>query len=255
MGCGSSSGNAAAAPGQPQAVVVELSEKDRNAIAVQGLKDALLWALEESIKTGKQMEVWKEDDIRIKMPCMEKIDALKEKVTSVPVVGSAAAKAIDEALTPFEGQFAEAGVAVVSDGRTHQAIAGIINNLTPDNAIYLCREGGVTACVDYLKDFAKALLREALTPVVNDIMNDHVLTKSWKALVSAINKGAALAKMDELDFDLDTYVYESALNSLMSLMMRKEKEIRDAPAQAVSWAVQQCFGAVDPKNWKKTKDG
>eukprot|EP01064_Diplonema_japonicum_P005931 TRINITY_DN13914_c6_g1_i2.p1 TRINITY_DN13914_c6_g1~~TRINITY_DN13914_c6_g1_i2.p1 ORF type:complete len:249 (+),score=94.95 TRINITY_DN13914_c6_g1_i2:75-821(+) len=248
MGCGGSS------QAQPETIVVELSEADRNAIAVQGLKDALKWALEESVKLAKVMDTWKEDGIKIQMPCMDKVNALKEKVGGIPVVGGGAQKAIDEALSPFENLFAEAGVAVCGDARTTSAIAGIVNNLSVDNAVYLCREGGVTACVDYLRDFAKALLKEALTPIVKDIMNGHALTKAWKTLVDAINKAASLTKMDQLDFDLDEYVYEQAMNSLMVLMMKKEKEIRDAPAQAVSWAVQQCFGAIDPKKWKKSKE-
>eukprot|EP00659_Diplonema_papillatum_P023340 gene23340-35752_t len=187
MGCGASSEQPAP---QAEERPKELTAEERNAIAVQALKDALSWAAREAVEMAKSASVWAEDGIKIEVPCMDKINGLKEKVKAIPLLGGQLVKGLDAATDPFEEQFQNAAMTVCGDNRTLNTYTSIVANLDPGNAIHLCREGGVSACSDYLTEFAKAMLRDTMTPIINDIMSKHPLTNIWKTAIETYNTAA-----------------------------------------------------------------
>ena len=180
-----------AAAAQPQKPP-ELTQEEKNEIAVRGLKDALNWAVDGAIETSKQEDTWKEEEIQIKVPAaaLDKINALKEKVEQVPLVGSSLGEALIKTTEPFEENFLNAAMTVSADESTITVFKGIVNDLNTEGAMALCKSGGVTACVDYLGQNAKVQLTEQMTPVVNKVMEEHPLTKIWKGSIEKYNSAA-----------------------------------------------------------------
>ena len=230
MGCGASNDQK---PAQTQEEKPKgLTTAQQNEIAVQGLRDALTWAIEQSMVMGKNIETWSSAEFKIAVPCMDKIEKLKAKVSEVPLVGSTLSGGLDKACEPFEEQFANAAMTICQDNRTQTTFIAIIQGLSAENAVELCKSGGVSACVDYLKEYAKALLHEQMTTIINNIMDSHPLTNLWKTAVEKYNMAAGKVDgIDEIQFNLNEYVLDQAMQKIYNMMMTKEKEIRAAPAQ------------------------
>eukprot|EP01060_Flectonema_neradi_P008895 TRINITY_DN16362_c0_g1_i1.p1 TRINITY_DN16362_c0_g1~~TRINITY_DN16362_c0_g1_i1.p1 ORF type:complete len:254 (+),score=52.61 TRINITY_DN16362_c0_g1_i1:64-825(+) len=249
MGCGASNDQK---PAKTQEEKPRgLTQAQQNEIAVQGLRDALTWAIEQTMVMGKNIETWSTPEYKIQVPCMDKVEKLKAKVADVPLVGGTLSSSLEKACEPFEDQFANAAMTICQDSRTQNTFVSIIQGLSAENAVELCKSGGVSACVDYLKEYAKALLHEQMTAIINNIMDSHPLTNIWKNAVEKYNMAAGKVDIEPIDFNLNEYVLNQCMDKIYAMMMTKEKEIRAAPANAVSWAVQQVFSGVDPANWKQ----
>jgi len=226
--------------------------EEKNAIAVQGLKDAMQWALNQSVQFTSTIEAWSEEELKIKVPVQDKIDSVVDKVSSIPLVGGGLAEALKKTTDPFEESFADAGKSVAENPKTIGCFMNVINTINVEDAISLTRAGGVTACVDYVQEMGKAAVKAALVSVVDEVMNEHKLTKAWSKFIDAFNSAADKCPgIDPIDFNLNEYVLQCALDAVFLVMMRKEREIREAPGQAVSAAIQQAFGKADPSTWKR----
>jgi len=251
MGCGASSQKEEPKPAQQEGPK-PLTTEEKNAIAVQGLKDAMQWALDQSIKFTSTVEAWADEELKIKVPVQEKIDTLSDKVSSIPIVGGGLADALRKTTDPFDESFADAGKSVAENPKTITCFMNVISTIDVHDAVVLCRSGGVTACVDYVQEKGKAAVKAALVSVVDEVMKDHALTNIWTKFIDAFNKAAGKCPgVDPIEFNLNEYVLQCALDAIFLVMMRKEKEIRAAPGQAVSAAVQQAFGKADPSTWKR----
>jgi len=249
MGCGAS--NEAQQPAKDEGPP-PLTIEEKNAIATQGLKDAMKWALDQAVGHCSTVGAWAEEELKIKVPVQDKIDGLCEKVGSIPIVGGGLADALRKTTDPFEESFADAGKSVSENPKTITCFMNVINSINVEDAIALCRSGGVTACVDYVQAKGAAAVKAALTAVVDEVMKDHALTSIWGKFIDAFNKAADKCPgIDPVEFNLNEYVLQCALDAVFCVMMRKEKEIRNAPGQAVSAAVQQAFGKADPSTWKR----
>lgn len=252
MGCGAS--NDAQQQQQPpkDEGPPPLTLAEKNAIATQGLKDAMKWALDQAIGHCSTATAWAEEELMIKVPVQDKIDNLSDKVSSIPIVGGGLADMLKKTTDPFEWSFADAGKTVSMNSKTITCFMNVINTINVEDAIALCRSGGVTACVDYVSEKGKASVKAALTSVVDEVMKEHALTNVWTKFIDAFNKAAdKVPGIEPMEFNLNEYVLQCALDAVFIVMMRKEKEIRAAPGQAVSAAVQQAFGKADPSTWKR----
>lgn len=250
MGCGASSQQAEPAP--QETGPAPLTCEERNAIAVEGLKDAMKWALDQSIQITSDVAAWADEELKIRIPVQDKIDSAMEKAAGIPLVGGGLVDALKAATDPFEEAFADAGKSVSANDKTGNCFMKVITSIDVGDAIALCRSGGVTACVDYVKEKGSAAVREAMVSVVDEVMKEHTLTSVWGKFIDKFNSIASKAPgLEPIEFNLNEYVLDKALDAIFIVMMRKEKEIRNAPGQAVSAAVRQAFGTVDPSQWKR----
>lgn len=259
MGCGA--GKVAPEPEAPK----ELTQAEREAIAVRALKDALKMALGHALEQGSQAALWAEDKYRIKAPNQEategKISECQEaaKASKIPILPGAIIKICDQLTSQLEDvskQFGDAAMTVVVHPGFKACYDRIIDELTTTKALELCRTGGTTACTDYLEAEAKAKIMTGVTLVVGTSLKEHTLPKNWKKFSETWNSlsdkvSKVSITLDKLEFDFDEYVAEKTLDHFREMMMEKEKEIRKAPGQAVSEAVKQVFGGADPSTWKK----
>jgi len=251
MGCGASNDAQQQQPPKDEGPP-PLTLAEKNAIATQGLKDAMKWALDQAIGHCSSATAWAEEELMIKVPVQDKIDALSDKVSSIPIVGGGLASTLKKTTEPFNESFADAGKSVSENPKTITCFMDVINSINVEDAIALCRSGGVTACVDYVQAKGAAAVKAALTAVVDEVMKDHALTSIWGKFIDAFNKAADKCPgVEPIEFNLNEYVLQCALDAVFLVMMRKEKEIRNAPGQAVSAAVQQAFGKADPSTWKR----
>eukprot|EP01063_Lacrimia_lanifica_P024549 TRINITY_DN32426_c0_g1_i1.p1 TRINITY_DN32426_c0_g1~~TRINITY_DN32426_c0_g1_i1.p1 ORF type:complete len:253 (+),score=116.81 TRINITY_DN32426_c0_g1_i1:63-821(+) len=251
MGCGASQQQEQAPPPKEEGPK-PLTQAEKNAIAAQALKDAMSWALDQSLMFTKKVESWVDDaEIKIKVPVQEKIDSLLEKVAKVPLVGGSLAEALKKTTDPFEEAFADAAMTIAASAKTRTKFSEVIDGITVDDAIVLCRAGGVSACVDYVKAAAEDKVKAALEPIVEEIMSEHTLTNIWGGFIEKFNAAAdKVSAVDPIEFNLNQYVMECAIGGIFTVMMRKEGEMRKAPGQAVSAAVRQAFGSP-PDQWKR----
>jgi len=264
MGCGAGKQGAGEAP--PKG----LSQDEKNAIAVQALKDALGLAVNYAIEMGSKADTWT-GDFKIGLPIQGQIDDAKKQIKEAtlpkvgPIGGGAVPGAeeacglIDKATGPFEKQFTEAAVAVLSNPGTKSKYTETITSLSVNEAITLCRTGGAGACVQYLDKSCAGAIKASMAPVVDGIMESHPLTNAWKDFIDQFNKAIALVKtatagkvdIKPIEFDLNGYVLEQTIKGIKTLMLQKEEQIRKAPGEAVSAAIKCVFGGVDPDQWKK----
>lgn len=250
MGCGASKQENNAPPKEEGPK--PLTQEEKNAIATQALKDAMGWALDQSIIFTSTVAAWRQDEeLKIKVPIQDKIDSLCEKVGKVMLVGSSLAEALRKSTDPFEEAFADAAQVVAAAAKTRDSFTSVIDGISVQDAIALCRAGGVHACVDYVKGNGEDRVKVLLTPIVEEIMKDHTLTNIWGGFIEKFNAAAdKVSAVDPIEFNLNEYVMEQAIRGIFIVMMRKEEEIRKAPGQAVSAAVRQVFGS-DPSEWKR----
>eukprot|EP01062_Namystynia_karyoxenos_P059397 TRINITY_DN50845_c0_g1_i1.p1 TRINITY_DN50845_c0_g1~~TRINITY_DN50845_c0_g1_i1.p1 ORF type:complete len:267 (+),score=106.84 TRINITY_DN50845_c0_g1_i1:74-874(+) len=266
MGCGASGGKQEEKKGDAPAK--GLTQEEKNQIATEALKDALSLAIDHAITHGIDEERWKKEDLRIGVPIRDDVDANLKKAREfkLPMIGTTIpgvdtlCGGIEKAMEPFEDQFRSAAIAVVKADGTKEQYKKVVSEITVNKAIKITREGGVTACVDYLEAESSGAIKAAMEPIVEQIMKDHMLTKVWTGFIEKYNSLADAAgkvpkapEIPKIEFNLNQYVMTSTLTGIKKLMMEKEKQIREAPGQAVSSAIQQVFGGKDPDSWEKKK--
>lgn len=259
MGCG------AAKVAQEPAGPKELTQAEKNAIAVRALKDALNMALNHAVARGSELALWQEDKYRIRTPKQDMLETKigecqkKAEESSIPLLPKAIIKICEELTEQLKGvsdQFGDAATVVVKHPGFKATYVNLIGTLSTETAIELCRTGGTTACTDYLEAQAKAKILAGVTAVVGSSLQDHTLPKAWKTFSDSWNSLADKVEkisitLERLDFDLNEYVAEKTLDAFRQIMMEKEQEIRKAPGEAVSEAIKQVFGGADPSTWKK----
>jgi len=260
MGCGAS------AKVEPEPAPKPLTQEEINAIAVQGLKEALCMAINYGVEKASVLEFWAQEKYRIKTPSQDNFESkIKECKTTaqekdIMLVTAMVVKvcdAIQGELEEVSAMFGDAAMTLVKHPGFVSFYTRIVNELSVSEAIQVCRKGGTSACTEYLEKQANEKIIQGATRVCKESLEQHKLPVAWKKFTESWNSLAEKATkvgitLEPVDFDLNEYVAKETLNHFKTLMMEKEAEIRKAPGAAVSDAVKQVFGESKPEDWKRS---
>lgn len=112
-----------------------------------------------------------------------------------------------------------------------------IKQMTIDDAkkILNGREDEATV---YFKEKASDRLRELFKPIAHDSMSQVGVTKAYQDLNAKLD---AIPLVDQIRFDLDSYVTDETLDGLFLMIAREEKKIRENPAARVTDLLKKVF--------------
>lgn len=92
----------------------------------------------------------------------------------------------------------------------------------------------------FFKDKTYAPLSRRFKPLVHGAMAEVGVTRSYQKIEDKID---ALPVAGLLDFDLDTYVTDKALDGLFYMLAQEEAKIRSDPAARVTELLRKVFGS------------
>ena len=102
--------------------------------------------------------------------------------------------------------------------------------------------GNETAATDFFKRKTSAKLRAQYLPIIRTKMNEVGVVNHYNKMISQYNKFPLTKKVD---FKLENYVADKALEGLFSLLAEKEKDIRKNPVQRTTALLRRVFAAQD----------
>ncbi|MBN2419457.1 MAG: DUF4197 family protein, partial [Deltaproteobacteria bacterium] len=78
-------------------------------------------------------------------------------------------------------------------------------------------------------------------PSVHSVMSRTGVTKRYQDIETKVRNIPFVAALP-LNFDLDEYVAENALNGIFYMLEKEEKKIRDDPAARITELLRDVFG-------------
>ena len=100
-------------------------------------------------------------------------------------------------------------------------------------------EGGETAATEFFRRTTSAPLRARYAPIVEAKMAQVGLARTYADLAGRYN---ALPAVPKLQFDLNAYVIDKALDGLFTVLGEEERRIRTDPAARVTELLREVFG-------------
>jgi len=91
----------------------------------------------------------------------------------------------------------------------------------------------------YLKDKTYTPLETAFQPIVHSTMSEVGVTRRYQEIE---NKVRSIPFTDMIEFDLDQYVTEKALDGLFLMLAEEERKIREDPVARVTELLRKVFG-------------
>jgi hypothetical protein len=192
----------------------------------RGLKEALSIGTGNAVSNASQEDgYFKNPNIRIPLPAnitkMEKVlDAagMGQQVDDFKLsMNRAAEKAAPEAKELF------------IDAITQMSFSDAENIL----------KGGDNAATLYFKDKTYSRLQEIFQPIVHSSMSKTGVTRNYQEIEAKID---SIPFASSINFDLDQYVTDKALDGLFFLVGEEEKKIREDPAARVTDLLEDVFG-------------
>jgi hypothetical protein len=99
--------------------------------------------------------------------------------------------------------------------------------------------GGNNAATLYFKDKTYSRLQEIFQPIVHSSMSKTGVTRNYQEIEAKID---SIPFASSINFDLDQYVTDKALDGLFFLVAEEEKKIREDPAARVTDLLKDVFG-------------
>jgi hypothetical protein len=99
--------------------------------------------------------------------------------------------------------------------------------------------GENNAATLYFKDKTYSRLQEIFQPIVHNSMSTTGVTRNYQEIEEKID---SIPFASSINFDLDRYVTDKALDGLFFLVAEEEKKIRDDPAARVTDLLKDVFG-------------
>jgi hypothetical protein len=115
-----------------------------------------------------------------------------------------------------------------------------INNMRLVDAIRIIKNGG-TAATDYLRTSIGTDLRRAVTPVMQDALNEYKLMEQWDKII----KPAKEIVGNKLNLDIANLMAGVITEKMFQKMEEKEKEIRNSASARTTTLLQKVFS----RNW------
>ena len=199
-----------------------VSESD----TVSGLKEALRVGAENAIKlTGREDGYFGNDAIKIPMP-----DKLGKLDKGLRKLGQG--ELIDEF--------------VLGMNRAAEKAAPLAKEIFWDSIKQMdfadAREiltGSDTAATDYFRTTTSDQLTEAFLPVVQESMETVGVTRQYEKMMDRY-ESVPFAK--SINFDVDRYTVDKALEGLFHMVAEEERKIRTNPAARVTDLLKKVFG-------------
>jgi hypothetical protein len=100
-------------------------------------------------------------------------------------------------------------------------------------------EGENNAATLYFKDKTYSRLQEIFQPIVHNSMSKTGVTRNYQEIEAKID---SIPFASSVNFDLDQYVTDKALDGLFFLVGEEERKIREDPATRVTDLLKDVFG-------------
>jgi len=100
-------------------------------------------------------------------------------------------------------------------------------------------DGRENAATLYFEDKTRGQLFETFEPIVHSSMSEVGVTRSYQDLDTKVR---SIPFSESMNFDLDQYVTNQALNGLFIMLAEEERKIRQDPAARVTDLLKQVFG-------------
>ena len=104
--------------------------------------------------------------------------------------------------------------------------------------------GSKTAATDYFKNKTSMALQAEYFPIVRSKMEEIGLIKDYNTLLARYNK---IPFTPKVNFQVEQYVTDKALNGLFSKLAETEKDIRENPAARTTSLLKRVFAEQDKK--------
>ncbi len=114
-----------------------------------------------------------------------------------------------------------------------------IKNMRFKDAVAVVKNGG-TAATDYLRTSIGDTLRKAITPAINNGLEEYKLASQWNQLVGP----AKMFLGDKLNLDLGNLLSGLIANMMFNKIAEKEMAIRSNAAERKTVLLQKVFGQV-----------
>ena len=111
-----------------------------------------------------------------------------------------------------------------------------INHIKFNDAIYIIKNGG-TSATDYLRSVAGDSLRHAITPIMQNAINEYHLNEQWNDII----KPAKVVAGNKLNLDLANIMAGVVSESMFQKMAEKEKEVRSNASARTTPLLQKVF--------------
>ena len=213
----------------------EMTAEQQGQIAGQCISELLNLSAVYAVEQGQIADTWKRDELAIPVPMRGKFDAAGAAVAKIPMVGSGLKKQVDGAVTKIQEAFIDCAVTVCKDPGTLKAYQSAIGTMAFTgtgegiNPIEMCRQGG-DAFADYMITTAAGKLIELMTPVINEILKTHTLTKVWDGANKIYGTMASkVPALKPIELELADYCTEQILGSLEMMIRSKERLVKKDP--------------------------
>ena len=193
---------------------------------VAGLKEALRVGTDRSVNRASQLDgYYRNPQIRIPLP-----DQLDKVASSLRAIGMGAQ--VDElelTMNRAAEKAATEAAPVFVDAITQMSFA--------DARAIL--QGNERAATDYFEGRTRPTLADRFSPIVEQSMNEVGLVRVYDDVVGRV---AALPLVPVPTLDLRSYVTDSALDGLFTLLAQEEGRIRQDPAARTTQLLKTVFG-------------
>lgn len=192
---------------------------------IQGLKEALTVGTVNAVGVLSRTDgFFANPDVKIMLP--ESVRKVEDVLRAV---------GYGTQIDSFEQSMNRAAERAVPEAKS--IFGDAISQMTIDDAkkILNGREDEATL---YFKEKAADRLRELFKPIAHDSMSQVGVTKSYQDLNAKLD---ALPLVDQMRFDLDSYVTDRTLDGLFLMIAREEKKIREDPAARVTDLLKKVF--------------
>lgn len=191
-----------------------------------GLKEALQVGTENAVKkTGREDGYYGNPDIKIPLPQnMQKL----ERGLRIAGYGPK----VDEFILSMNRAAEQAAP------EAKKIFLDAILAMTFEDARKLLK-GGDTSITEYFQDKTTPALTAAFTPIVEDALQKHEVTRKYDALTA---KARTIPFLRNQTVDIKEYVVAQALNGLFFMLSEEERKIRKDPAAQVTSLLKEVFG-------------
>lgn len=193
---------------------------------VDGLKEALEVGTQNTVDQVSAKGGYSESStIRIPMP--ERLEAMASALRKLGLGSS---------VDTFEERMNQAAEMAASEAVP--VFADAIMSMSFDDAREILN-GGDTAATDYFRDATSASLKKRYSPIVTEQMEKVQAVSLYKDLVGRYND---IPLVPLIDYSIEDYVTEQALDGLFTVLAREEEKIRENPAARTTELLKTVFG-------------
>jgi hypothetical protein len=196
---------------------------------VAGLKEALQVGTRNTVDLTSKVNGYYRNP-KIKIPLPEEIREVKDLLRMA---------GLGDHVTAFEKSMNRAAERAAPEAKA--LFVGAIRQMTFSDARKIL-EGRDNEATLYFKGKTYDPLSRRFQPLVHSAMDEVGVTRYYQEIE---NKIRLLPVKGLLDFNLDQYVTERALDGLFYMLAREEAKIRKDPAARVTGLLKKVFGSVD----------